>query len=112
MRDTWVARAKEVGTPCYFVEGDYPSFKVIDDVIAVPEGDGFIDTYDKTYAGLSYLFNELGCSIVFRTNLSSYIDVDALHLFVERKAFDESIYAGVIGKVRYFSKRLDMKSDH
>lgn len=57
--------------------------------------DGIRDTFKKTYYAFKYIkenFNEY--DYIFRTNTSTYINIDLLNYFVQHKKDDEYIWCG------------------
>lgn len=111
----WVKDAHDLGVETFFVEGfgsevDPNSFldiglDVFDEVffkiLRVGCSDSFEGTFLKTLVALRFLF-ESGFDVVFRTNLSSYIDVRSLLDYVSENNVDKSCYAGINGSSTLF----------
>lgn len=94
-KKTWVSDFKNNGIDVFFNIGcpDNESLTVVDDVIESPCGDGYRDTLRKTYHAMNWLFDHY--DLVYRTNLSSYIDYTKFIKFIDDNSVNELSYMGI-----------------
>ena len=96
----WVRKARDAGIPVIFAESDNSgseSYEVdfLEGTLITKGYDSLAGSLHKTIAGLKYMFDQLNCTIVFRTNLSSYLDIQAMNKFITAKQLNDGSYAGV-----------------
>ena len=111
----WIQAAHEAGVECYFVEGfgratDPKLWRDISCCLEKENGYNFIrldvddslkGTFLKTLSALRFLYEEKKVDVVYRTNLSSYIDVQKFFSFVSSNKIDEEFVGGVLGETRF-----------
>lgn len=99
IESTWLQDFKKLGIKCYFYEGGSDINKIEGDYIKLKCPDDLNSVSLKLIESLKLVFeNYPETQLVYRTNLSSYIDVVTFLKFTELKKFSEYTYAGVIGK--------------
>ena len=54
--------------------------------------DDLFNTYRKTYLALNYIHNNLEYDYIFRTNTSTYVNVDLLNKFVQSLEDDNIVW--------------------
>jgi hypothetical protein len=103
---TWLQDFKNVGIKCFFYEGGSDINKIEGDYIKLKCPDDLYSVSHKLIESLKIVFEYFPeTQLVYRTNLSSYIDVKTFLKFTELKNFCEDTYAGVIGN-SYVLKEL------
>jgi hypothetical protein len=106
---TWVNYARHEGLDVYFCEGrgvqtDPNYFQTSDfnlvegQTISVDCSDGLNASFLKTLVALRFLFDEQGYDCVFRTNLSSFLNVRSFARYVASIEYPSDFYAGVQGR--------------
>lgn len=110
---SWVRTANRCGVPVYFCEGVGSIVDPNDFLHAQVDFDGAFDlnincedslrgSFIKTLASLNYIFSNSKVDFVFRTNLSSYLDIISLIKYIQKHRFRSNLYAGVVGEARLF----------
>ncbi len=101
----WAADFRALNIPCYFYEGGHENQSIDGDLIKVNERDEIKFSAKKFKAAVKLLLSaHPDTSIVYRTNLSSYIDVEPFLKFIEAYSLDEYSYAGVPWKTSYIKE--------
>jgi hypothetical protein len=107
---SWVKLAKRRGIQVVFAEGRNvgklpikTSFE--NDTLTIGGDDKLTGSLRKTIVGLDYMFESQNCDIVFRTNLSSFIDIDELVRFVELNKLGRDFYGGVHGRANILAEK-------
>lgn len=95
IKKTWYNHDNE-NVSIYFYQGGYHENTIIGDVIYSDKPEGFENIGYKTIDAFKHI-NDLDYDGVFRTNSSSYIDVDKLY-DVFCRYYTANMYRGVIGK--------------
>lgn len=120
----WIARAQELGIDCYLVEGygsqvnpknwaksDLTLEKgSLYSTINVNVSDSLDGSFLKTLVGLSYLFQTKNYEVVYRTNLSSFLDIDSFETYFQQNAIDRNSLCGVTGATRFFREICYLKA--
>lgn len=76
----------------FYRGGEYESYDVDKKVLTVKCGDKLTDTYAKTIEVFHYLVNNnIEYDYVFRTNTSTYVNLDAIKQFLEFEDIDETV---------------------
>lgn len=83
IRNTWGKTAKELGINVIFYEGNpektgNDQWSYTEDMLYLNCGDGLEDTYAKTYFALDAIKDLYHDAFVFRTNTSTYVNVQLL----------------------------------
>ncbi|WP_196584499.1 hypothetical protein [Aliivibrio fischeri] len=103
-RLTWINNAKHKGINCFFYEGSNSIKQTVieDDVITVPCDDELKSCSLKFKLALKAVLTKYkNTKIIYRTNLSSYIDIDVFLSSLSVLENPESDYSGYNG---YFNK--------
>ena len=107
IRKTWMKDSLDSNIPCYFYEGGWEKNEVVGDTIRLKSDDSLSGTYQKFIDCLNFM-NE--CSIkyevVYRTNLSSYIDIPVFLKFIESNTLSVRSYEGIRGKTHLLRERI------
>ena len=107
IESTWLQDFKKLGIKCFFYEGGSDINKIEGDYIKLKCPDNLHSVSLKLIESLKVVFeNYPETQLVYRTNLSSYIDVKTFLKFTKLKKFSEDTYAGVIGKSYVLKERL------
>lgn len=94
IRKTWLE--KKGDNLVLFYYGDVDTLKVDDDKIFLPHDEGFMNIGKKTISLMEYIVQNYEFNYIFKTNTSSYIDLNLLNEYVGNKP-KENLYSGVIG---------------
>lgn len=103
-RSTWVKAANDAGIKCFFYEGNTSQIKsdINNDVISVPCDDSLASCSSKFKMTLNCMLdNYPDTKLIYRTNLSSYIDMDSFIKYLANLSDPEFEYSGYTG---YFNK--------
>jgi hypothetical protein len=107
IESTWLQDFKNLGIKCFFYEGGSDINKIEGDYIKLKCPDDLYSVSLKLIESLKIVFENFPeTQLVYRTNLSSFIDVKTFLKFTELKKFDEDTYAGVIGYSYVLKERL------
>lgn len=99
----WAKNIKSKNIKLYFYSGNYAESRIINDQISVTTQDDLKHTAEKFLAALKILLkHHPEIRLVYRTNLSSYIEIDNFLEFINNKKLNDRTYAGVIGETTYF----------
>ena len=108
--NTWVKDANLMGHRAIFYRGNLNSETLLKDhTLTVKAGDSLSNSACKLTFAIEYCLEEFkGYDFVYRTNLSSYIDVKMMeeHLAAPSTNLDTLAYAGVVG---YYSKPISLR---
>ncbi len=94
-KKTWIKKMEERGIKCFFYEGGAKECKITGDTIKVNIPDDLENCsrkFIKTLETLKLYYPEV--SMIYRTNLSSYIDVDNFLSYISSIEDKEDFYAG------------------
>lgn len=98
----WMREMQGRNIKCYFYSGDHDNENICGDQIEVKTSDKLEHTAEKLLAALDILVKRHPeIKLIYRTNLSSYIEADNFIRFINVKGLDEYSYAGLIGKTTY-----------
>ncbi len=107
IRNTWMKDLKDHGIKCFFYEGNGISNTIDGDTIKLNVPDNIHSVSKKFLAALQIIFEKFPrTKIIYRTNLSSFIDIETLLNFIEHNKIDEDIYIGCVGITRLFRERF------
>jgi hypothetical protein len=107
IESTWLQDFKNVGIKCFFYEGGSDANKIDGDYIKLKCPDDLYNVSRKLIEALKIVFEKYPeVKLVYRTNLSSYIDVETFLKFIQVNKFTEDTYAGVIGNSYIFRELL------
>lgn len=107
IRKTWMKNALDANIACYFYEGGWSRNEVVGDTIRLTSDDSLSGTYQKFMDCLRFM-DELSIDfeIMYRTNLSSYIDIPVFHKFIKENRLSARSYEGVRGETHLLRERI------
>jgi hypothetical protein len=98
----WMARMQSRNLRCYFYSGGHDRTSIRGDQIQVATSDILGHTSEKLLAALKVLVStHPEIKLVYRTNLSSYLETENFLRFIGQKRLDADSYAGLIGQTTY-----------
>lgn len=107
LRETWLNDLSSSDCRYFFYEGGHDCNQVIGDTIMLTDEDSLNGTYNKFLGALEVLNKvDIDYQCVYRTNLSSYIDVKKLLEFISKVENLENLIAGVIGKTYELREKM------
>lgn len=107
LRSTWIKDLERLGIKFFFYEGGAQENTIINDTIRLKVPDNLHNVSEKFVVSLRLVLEKFPeTQMIYRTNLSSYIDVDNFLRFIESRKLDEDSYAGLIGTARVFRERV------
>lgn len=107
IESTWLQDFKKMGIKCFFYEGGSDINKIEGDYIKLKCTDDLYNVSLKLIEALKVVFEKYPeTQLVYRTNLSSYIDVKTFLKFIESNNFSEVTYSGVIGNSYILKEHL------
>lgn len=105
IENSWVKKFQENGIKCFFYSGGVDHKTIVGNQILLNCPDDLAHTSVKFRLALEVLLGLMpNVKLVYRTNLSSYIDYENLINFIEAKGIDEDGYLGVKGEAGYLSE--------
>jgi hypothetical protein len=105
IESSWLRKFKENGIKCFFYSGNSDQNKIVGDRILLSCPDDLAHTSIKLRMALDILHrNEPSVKLIYRTNLSSYIDYENFINFINSKGINEESYLGVVGEAGYLSE--------
>ncbi len=103
IRLTWKKRFEENGYKIFFYEGDSNQTLLIGDTIHLECGDELQHSALKLKIALRFIAENFNnWKIIYRTNLSSYIEYQNFNRYISPHSTNQEIYIGPIGNARYF----------
>lgn len=107
IRDTWAKGLNGKGVKYFFYEGGENQNRIDGDTLRLNAPDDILGVSKKLVKALQFIFDIYPqTKIIYRTNLSSFIDVDTFLDFIEDKQLDEKTYTGYVGKEALFRERF------
>jgi hypothetical protein len=101
IRNTWLADIKKKGGRCFFYEGDSETEYMDTDTIYLTCGDELDSCAQKAREAISYVTNNFeNVNLIYRTNLSSYIDADIFFDYVSKINDKNAVYQGIVGTAK------------
>jgi hypothetical protein len=102
VRNTWKRQLVNAGVHVYFYSGDHLQNEIVDDEIHLVTSDKLKASAAKLKGAIKMLYAaHPHLKLIYRTNLSSYIDVDNFLKFIEKHQLGERTYSGFIGETTY-----------
>jgi len=101
IRETWASESREDVEVIYYY-GDSNEIKLIGDRLFLDSSEGLMGIGYKTLKMYEYVLENFTFDYIFRTNSSSYVNIEKLLDFIENKP-KEKFYSGVIGKYGGFN---------
>jgi hypothetical protein len=104
---SWFKELKDKGVNCYFYAGDYPMEKIVEDTIELKESDLLSDTAIKLVAAIDVLIRtHPEIKLIYRTNLSSYIEPSNFLKYIKHRQLARDSYCGVVGSTTLFREKF------
>lgn len=105
LKNSWLKKFEENGIQCFFYSGNADQNSILDEHILLDCPDDLAHTSIKLRKALGVLNEYLpNLKLVYRTNLSSYIDYDNFIKFIHVKELNEDSYLGLRGEAGYLSE--------
>jgi len=108
IKATWLKTAIKNNIKCYFYSGGH-LFDTVSEYneICVREDDSIKNSYNKFISASNVLIKKHpNIKLIFRTNLSSYIDIDLFLKYVEKNCINIDSYVGYPGAANVISEKL------
>lgn len=102
VRKTWASKEIEDVKILYYYGGSLIN-SLDGDKIFLSEPEGLMNIGYKTISAFNFIFKNFDFDILFRTNVSSYIDIELLKIFVN-SVYHKNFFCGPIGN--YFSLKF------
>jgi len=101
IRHTWLADIKKKGARCFFYEGGSETEYMDNDTIYLTCGDELSSCAQKAREAINFVTNNFeNVNLIYRTNLSSYIDADIFFDCVSKINDKDSVYQGIVGTAK------------
>ena len=102
IENTFLIDCQKKGLKCFFYEGGSDFNELLGNTIYLNTQDNLYGTSRKFFEALKFIYEKYPkTELIYRTNLSSYIDINIFIKFLKFHKFNNSTYAGVIGKSYY-----------
>ena len=110
LRNTWLSDISSKNCRYFFYEGGHNCNEIDGDTIKLTEDDSLNGTYNKFVSALNVLDKSgISYECIYRTNLSSYIDVDKLLEFVSSVENKADVIAAVVGKTYHLREKMYLR---
>lgn len=104
---SWMNDFSDAGVRVFFYEGDSNEDKIVGDTIYVSCSDDIYHVSQKLIGALNILLSSLpDIKLVYRTNLSSYLELSNFLRFVHRFRLDEQTYTGLAAHTRMMAEKF------
>jgi hypothetical protein len=105
IRNGWASKLKEYGVEYFFYSGDHVVSEISADDIRLTVPDGLEYTSLKLIRCIDLLLKyRPDTQLIYRTNLSSFIDVGNFIEFIKANDLNIDTYTGLIGKTNYLKE--------
>ena len=106
VENSWYKEAVNKGFKVFFYSGGYSENCIYSrNEIRVTEGDSIENCYRKFISSKNVLLSKYpDIKLIYRTNLSSYIDIPNFSKYIEKCSFSIDSYHGVSGKANLLSE--------
>jgi hypothetical protein len=115
---SWIIDAESCGIKTYFIEGNGNYFdpnifiKNVQSLATYDQNtikfncdDSLKGSFLKTLLGLNEIFSKTDVDFIFRTNLSSYLDIEMMEKYIKIHQIGSSVYSGVCGSTKIIKER-------
>lgn len=110
IQNTWMKDFEKNGVKCFFYEGESDNNEIDGNTIKVNAPDCIYGVSEKLVETLKYIFEVYPeTQIIYRTNLSSYIDFETFMKFLKFHKINENSYVGLVGNANYFKEMFYKK---
>jgi hypothetical protein len=99
IKNSWANNLSKSGVKCFFYSGGWAIDEIVGDEIRLKVSDSIYDVSEKLIASIN-LMNKFGIeyNLIYRTNLSSYIEPNNFINYVIKYNLGEDSYGGFIGQ--------------
>lgn len=105
IENSWLKKFQANGINCFFYSGNAAQKKILGNRLQLDCPDDLAHTSIKLRAALDVLNEHLpNLKLVYRTNLSSYIDYDNFISFIHARGINGDSYLGLTGETSYLSE--------
>lgn len=103
----WLKRLSDEGVVCYFYAGDYPKENIFSHNIGLTVPDRLCDTAEKLVAAITVLLRTYpDIKLIYRTNLSSFVEPVNFLAYIKRHQLGTDSYCGVVGTTTLLREKL------
>jgi hypothetical protein len=111
IRDSWFKEFNNAGIKVLFYEGGYEKVRLNQDTIELTASDNLTGTAFKMKEAFSFIINNYpDIKFIYRTNLSSYLDVGGFKKFFFNRSYKDLSYCGLIGRTTTVKEFFYLKS--
>ena len=111
IQKSWFRTAKSEGVRCYFYEGGYDTQEISGNLIKLTAKDDLLNTSKKLVEVFELVRKKFPqVDIVYRTNLSSHIDIPALLKFIKKHNLNSHSYVGIKGETYLLKEYFYLKN--
>jgi len=106
IKDSWYKNAIKFGFKVYFYSGSHDNDYIYNNIeIRVKEDDAISNCYKKFIAAKNVLKENFpDVKLIYRTNVTSYIDIDNFNKYLIKGNFSKNSIHGIKGKVYKYSE--------
>lgn len=102
---SWMKDFNNRKIKCFFYEGGHSHNEIVGNLIKINTNDDLKSTAVKMLKAFNLVLNKYPeTKLIYRTNLSSYIDIDNFLNFIKFKNINENSYSGVIGETNFLKE--------
>lgn len=106
IRNSWAKDFTNKGIKVLFYKGGFTANEIVGDELRLAVEDDLGHTYKKFFAAINYLRDVIQDEdLIFRTNLSSYLDIDGFIKYISL-AEGDLLYDGYYGIANKYSERF------
>lgn len=107
VRESWLSEGRKLGITVYFYRGDGEKDMIEDDYIHVKADDSLENCYLKFIAASKFLCEiNPEIKVIFRTNISSFIDIERFSNYIAVNHLDEHTLFGVKGRAFLLAEKM------
>ncbi len=111
IRTGWKIELEKRGIKVYFYEGGYQFNYIEGDTLKLTAQDDLLNTARKLKEAIKLLNNEgIDYDMLYRTNLSSFIEADNFERFINALEGNKIIYNGLVGETSKLQEFFNAKS--
>jgi len=105
IENTWMRRLIKENIKCFFYEGGATNDEILESTIKLKVNDDLISTSKKLIAAFNVILkNYPQTKLIYRTNLSSYIEVGNFLRYISVNNLNTTTYSGLVGKTNYLKE--------
>lgn len=111
IRNGWKMELEKRGINVYFYEGGYQFNYIEGDTLKLTVQDDLLHTARKLKEAIKLLNNkDIDYDVLYRTNLSSFIEAENFERFISKLEGKKNIYNGLVGETSKLQEFLNAKS--